>query len=137
MVTVRMRRGRATPGFTLIELMIVMTLIIILAGIGVMTYTNGVTRAKEAVLKEDLFRMRDALDQFYADKNEYPASLQLLVEEGYLRELPVDPITNSADTWVTELASPGLGDPLARPGIFNVRSGAETTAIDGTAYAEW
>jgi len=137
MVGVGTRLRRTVSGFTLIELMIVMTLIIILAGIGVMTYTNGVTRAKEAVLKEDLFRMRDALDQFYADKNEYPASLQLLVDEGYLRDLPVDPITNSAATWVTELAQPGLDNPLAGPGIFNVRSGAETTAIDGTAYSEW
>ena len=137
MVGIRPRHRRGASGFTLIELMIVMTLIIILAGIGVMTYTNGVTRAKEAVLKEDLFRMRDALDQFYADKNKYPASLQLLVVEGYLRELPVDPVTNSADTWQTELAEPNLGDPLARPGIYNVRSGAEGTAIDGTAYAEW
>ena len=80
-------------------MLIVVTLVVILASVGMATYTNSVHRAREAVLKEDLFRMRDAIDQFYADKNKYPQSLQDLVTDGYLREIPKDPMTNSADTW--------------------------------------
>ncbi len=124
-------------GFTLIELMVVMSLIVVLASIGLTVYGNSVTRAKEAVLKEDLFRMRDAIDQYYADKNRYPASLEDLVSEKYLRAIPVDPFTNSADTWQTELAEPEPGNAAASPGIYNVKSGAEQSGLDGTSYAEW
>ncbi len=129
--------GRAVAGFTLIELMVVMSLIVVLASIGLTLYANSVTRAKEAVLKEDLFRMRDAIDQYYADKNKYPSSLEELVSEKYLRALPVDPFTNSADTWQTVLSEPEPGNAAAQPGIYDVKSGAEQTAIDGTNYAEW
>jgi general secretion pathway protein G len=135
------RRPRPSPGaaagFTLIELMVVMSLIVVLASIGLTLYANSVTRAKEAVLKEDLFRMRDAIDQFYADKNRYPASLDELVSEKYLRAIPVDPFTNSIDTWQTVLSEPEPGNAAATPGIFDVKSGAEQNAIDGTSYAEW
>jgi general secretion pathway protein G len=136
------QRGAATKtttssGFTLVELMVVMSLIVVLASIGLTLYANSVTRAKEAVLKEDLFRMRDAIDQFYADKNHYPASLDELVSEKYLRAIPVDPFTNSIDTWQTVLSEPEPGNAAAAPGIFDVKSGAEQTAIDGTSYAEW
>ena len=124
-------------GFTLIELMVVMSLIVVLASIGLTVYGNSVTRAKEAVLKEDLFRMRDAIDQYYADKNRYPASLEDLVSDKYLRAIPVDPFTNSADTWQTELAEPEPGNAAASPGIYNVKSGAEQSGLDGTSYAEW
>ncbi|MEQ1759906.1 MAG: type II secretion system protein [Vicinamibacterales bacterium] len=128
---------RPMAGFTLIELMVVMSLIVVLASIGLTVYGNSVTRAKEAVLKEDLFRMRDAIDQYYADKNRYPASLEDLVSEKYLRAIPVDPFTNSADTWQTELAEPEPGNAAASPGIYNVKSGAEQSGLDGTSYAEW
>ena len=84
--------ARSARGFTLIELMVVMSLIVILASIGLALYGNSVIRAKESVLKEDLFRMRDAIDQYYADKGEYPASLDSLVSEKYLRTIPVDPV---------------------------------------------
>jgi len=127
----------AAAGFTLIELMVVMSLIVVLASIGLTLYANSVTRAKEAVLKEDLFRMRDAIDQFYADKNRYPGSLDELVSEKYLRAIPVDPFTNSIDTWQTVLSEPEPGNAAATPGIFDVKSGAEQNAIDGTSYAEW
>ena len=130
-------RRRADAGFTLIELMVVMSLIVVLASIGLTLYANSVTRAKEAVLKEDLYRMRDAIDQYYADKNRYPASLDELVAEKYLRTIPVDPFTNSGDTWQTELAEPEPGNAAASPGIYNVKSGAETTAIDGTRVSDW
>jgi general secretion pathway protein G len=117
--------------------MIVMALIVILAGIGLAIYTNSVTRAKEAVLKEDLYRMRDAIDQYHADKNKYPASLDALVTEKYLRAIPVDPFTNSADTWQTVPAEPDPLNPSLEPGIFDVRSGSDQVALDGTRYSEW
>ena len=127
----------AAGGFTLIELMVVMSLIVVLASIGLTLYANSVTRAKEAVLKEDLFRMRDAIDQYYADKNRYPASLEELVSEKYLRAIPVDPFTNSADTWQTVLSEPEPGNVSASPGVYDVKSGAAQAAIDGTSYSEW
>ena len=130
------RRTRA-DGFTLIELMIVMAIIVILAGMATAMYVNSIQRSKEAVLKSDLFRMRDAIDQYYADKNKYPASLEALVSEKYMRAVPVDPFTNTADSWQTTLAEPDPNNPSAEAGIFDVKSGAEQTAIDGTRYADW
>jgi general secretion pathway protein G len=128
--------GRRADGFTLIELMIVMALIVILAGIATVTYINSIQRSKEAVLKSDLFRMRDAIDQYYADKNTYPPSLDALVSEKYLRAIPVDPFTNSSETWQTTMAEPQPGN-LAETGIFDVKSGAQETALDGTRYSDW
>ena len=124
-------------GFTLIELMIVMVIITILAGIGLAVYGNSVQSAKEATLREDLYRMREAIDQYHADRNHYPATLDALVEDKYLRLVPVDPFTKSAETWQTTPAEPEPGNPSAEPGIFNVKSGAEGTGLDGTPYSEW
>lgn len=126
----------ASPGFTMIELLIVMTLVIILASVGMTQYRSSVTRAEEAVLKENLFRMRDAMDQFYADKNKWPADLAELVSEGYIREIPIDPFTKSKESWVTRTAEPDANNPSAT-GIDNVNSGADRTALDGTRYADW
>jgi general secretion pathway protein G len=132
------RRCRhVAAGFTLIELMVVIALISVLAGMGVVMYRNSVLRTKEAVLHEDLFRVRDAIDQYYADKGKYPASLEALVADGYLRQVPKDPITNSSETWQTIPAEPNPGDPTAEVGIFDVKSGAEGNSIDGTPYNEW
>lgn len=128
---------RRNGGFTLIELMVVMAIITILAGIGVASYTNSITRSKEAVLREDLFRMRDALDQYYADKGKYPSSLEDLVQEKYLRAIPVDPFTQSKDSWQTEMSEPDPSNPADAPGIANVKSGADGTSFEGVAYAEW
>jgi general secretion pathway protein G len=128
---------RREAGFTLIELMVVMAIIVILAGIGVASYTNSITRSKEAVLKEDLYRMRDALDQFFVDKGKYPAGLDELVQEKYLRAIPVDPFTQTADSWQTEMSEPDPSNPADSTGINNVKSGAEGTSLDGTKYAEW
>lgn len=114
-----------------------MALIVILASIGLTIYTNSVTRAKESVLKEDLFRMRDAIDQYYSDKGKYPTSLQDLVSEKYLRSIPVDPFTNSADTWREVPAEPDPNNPSVTPGVYDVRSGSDLTALDGTKYADW
>ena len=130
-------RASRASGFTLMEMMIVMVLIVILAGIGLSVYGNSVQRAKEAALKEDLFRMRDAIDQYYADKNKYPNGLEDLVSEKYLRAVPVDPFTTTADTWQTTASEPDPSQPTLESGISNVKSGSEQTALDGTRYADW
>jgi general secretion pathway protein G len=132
-----MTMRRISSGFTLIELMIVMAVIVVLAGIGLATHANSQTRAREAVLKEDLFRIRDAIDQYSADKNEYPATLDSLVSGMYLRAIPVDPFTNSADTWQTTMSDMNAADPSAQPGIFDVNSGSDRMAMDGSQYADW
>jgi general secretion pathway protein G len=128
---------RARAGFTLIEVMVVMALIVVLASIGLTLYANSVTRAKESVLKEDLFRMRDAIDQYYADKGKYPSTLQDLVSEKYLRSIPADPFTNSADTWREIPSEPDPNNPTAQPGVYDVKSGSDQTALDGTKYSDW
>ena len=130
-------RYSGARGFTLIELLVVISLIMILSAVGLVGYRNSVTSAKEAVLKEDLFRMRDAIDQYYADKSEYPASLDDLVSAGYLRELPIDPFTRTRDTWQTILAEPDPNNPTATIGVYDVKSGSDQTALDGTKYSDW
>ncbi len=128
---------RRANGFTLIELLIVIALISILATMGVVQYRNSVQSAKEATLRTDLFRMRDAIDQYYADKAKYPASLDALVSDGYMRAIPQDPITKSSDTWQTVPAEPEPGNTSTDPGIYNVKSGAPGTGLDGTSYSDW
>jgi general secretion pathway protein G len=124
-------------GFTLIELLIVVTLIVVLAGIGLSTYSTSVARAKEAVLRENLLRMRDSIDQFYADKGTYPPELSSLVTEGYMRQIPRDPFTESSETWQIVMAEPDAANPTAMPGVFDVKSGAEGVSIDGIPYADF
>ena len=133
----RYRQGRSDSGWTIIELLIVIALISILASLAMVQYRNSITQSKEAVLKTDLFRMRDAIDQYYADKGKYPASLDALVSDGYLRKIPEDPITSSADTWQTVPAEPDPANPAAEPGIFDVKSGAEGMSLAGTPYTDW
>jgi general secretion pathway protein G len=129
--------GTGKRGFTLIELMVVMSVIIILAGIGLAMHANSQTRAREAVLKENLFRMRDAIDQYYADKNAYPASLDALVTDKYLRAIPEDPFTDSDTTWQTVMSEPDPANPSAQPGVYDVKSGSDREAIDGSRYSDW
>jgi len=133
-VNLRLRRQ---DGFTLIELLIVISLITILATMGLVQYRNSITSSKEAVLSTDLFRMRDAIDQYYADKNKYPSSLDALVSDGYMRKIPEDPITKSAETWQTIPAEPDPSNPSAEPGIYDVKSGATGTALDGRSYSDF
>jgi len=121
----------------MIELLIVMTVIVVLASMAMVGYRNSVRRSQEAVLKENLFRMRDALDQYYADKNKWPGDLSELVSEGYIREIPEDPMTKSKDTWRTEQAEPDANNPASAGGIDNVFSGSEESALDGSKYSEW
>jgi prepilin-type N-terminal cleavage/methylation domain-containing protein len=128
---------RAQAGWTLIELVVVMAIIAILASIATVGARNSVVLAREATLKEDLFRMRDLIDQYYADKGKYPADLQALVTDQYMREVPIDPITRSRDSWQTIPAESDPMNPNAEPGIFNVKSGAEGTSIQGEPYSEF
>jgi general secretion pathway protein G len=130
-------RRRSDAGFTLIELLIVVSLIVILASIGMANYHNSVVRAREAVLKEDLFRMRDAIDQYYADKGAYPAELNALVSDGYLRAIPKDPFTQSATSWQTIQSQPDPANPTATPGVYDVKSGSDAVALDGSKYSDW
>jgi general secretion pathway protein G len=121
----------------MVELLVVISILIILASMGLAQYQNSVIRAREATLKEDLFRMRDAIDQYYADRNKYPSSLDDLVTEGYLRAIPVDPFTNSKDTWQAINAEANVNDTTAQPGVYDVKSGSEESSLDGTKYADW
>ena len=130
-------RRRRADGFTLIELMIVLTLVVVLATMGMTQYRSSVLYAREATLKEDLFRMRDAIDQYYADKGEYPSTLDALVNDGYLRRVPEDPFTKSNSTWEAVPAEPNPNNPTAEPGVYDVKSGSDATALDGTKYADW
>jgi general secretion pathway protein G len=129
--------ARDDRGFTMLELMVVMTLIVVLATMGMTQYKSSQIYAKEAVLKEDLFRLRDAIDQFYADKGTYPSTLDTLVSDGYLRKVPDDPFTKSNSTWQTVPAEPDPNNPTSEPGVYDVKSGSDGTALDGTKYAEW
>jgi len=128
--------GRS-KGFTLIELLVVMAIVVILAGVGLTLYGTSVTRARETALTEDLFQMRKAIDEYYADKQKYPASLDALVSEKYLREIKPDPFTRSVDTWQTTMSEPDAANPSAETGIWNVKSGAPGTGSDGRPYSEW
>lgn len=123
-----MKRSKA---FTLIELLVVMSIIAILITIAAPRYFQHVERSKEAVLRENLATLRTAIDQYHADKGRWPASLDSLAADRYIRSVPKDPVSDSADTWVT--APP----PEGGQGVYDVHSGAPGAGLDGTAYAEW
>ena len=127
----------SASGFTLIELMVVMSIIVTLSTLALVQYRHSVNLAREGVLKDDLFKMRDAIDQYYADKNQYPATLDSLVSDGYLRAMPQDPMTRSTTTWQAVLAEPDSSNPSAQPGVFDVKSGSDQAAADGTKYSDW
>jgi general secretion pathway protein G len=129
----------AKKGFTLIEVLIVVTIIGILVAIMLPQYKYSVLRAKEAVLKENLFQIRDAINKYYFDKKKYPSGLEDLVAARYLRDVPVDPMSKTRE-WQLVMAEPQEGedfDPDAAQGIIDVKSLSKATAIDGTSYAEW
>ena len=127
-------------GFTLIEILIVFTLIGLLVGLGIPQYKYVTKRAREAILKEDLFELRKLINQYYSDKAKYPISLQTLVDEAYLYRIPIDPFTKSSETWV-EVQQTLTEDEMMMPeievGIVDVLSGSNEKAIDGTPYNTW
>lgn len=122
---------RRNSGFTLIELLVAMTIIALLLSIVAPRYFNSISKAEEAVLKEDLSLMRSALDKYRADTGKYPDTLDDLVNKKYLRRLPVDPITKRSDSWIQ---IPSASD---EQGVYDIRSGAQGMARDGTLYGEW
>jgi general secretion pathway protein G len=131
------RLSRREFGFTLIELMIVMTIISILLAIAVPIYQKSILRAKESVLRNNLFTLRTMIDEYTVDKEHAPQSLDDLVSDGYLRQVPVDPITGNNQTWKTIMEDTPAGGDNQQPGIFDVKSGAEGNGLDGTPYADW
>src|SRR5947208_15257374 len=128
---------RKLCGFTLIELMVVISIILILVAIAVPMYEQSVIRAKEAVLRQDLKTMRDQIDNFTMDKEKAPQALQDLVDAGYMRKIPKDHFTNSSDTWQVETSDSLLTLEQTEPGISDVHSGSNLTGSDGTAYSSW
>jgi general secretion pathway protein G len=135
-VSSRGSRGRRS-GFTLIELMIVMAIVVILIATAIPQYQKSLIRAKESVLKNNLFTLRMMIDEYSYDKQKAPQTLQDLVQEGYLREVPRDPITGSNSTWRTINEDATQATSSTEPGIFDVRSGADKTSLEGTPYSDW
>ncbi len=131
------RAAAARRGFTLIELMTVITIMLILLSIGIPYYRTTVVRAHEAVLREDLFQMRSLINQYTLDKQEAPQSLDDLVTAGYLRHLPVDPFTNSSSTWVPVTDDSLMSVDQQQPGIVDVHSGSRQISLAGTPYSSW
>jgi general secretion pathway protein G len=133
----RRKLGKKSGGFTMIELIIVIAIIAILASIAAMNYQHSVLRAREAVLRNDLFTLRSSIDQYTLDKQKAPQSLQDLVSAGYIKAVPKDPITNSADTWATEQEDSLMAIDQTEPGIVDVHSGSGGTSSEGDAYNTW
>ncbi len=132
------RDARPRRGFTLIEILIVMTIISILVSIAVPMYQKSILRAKESLLRNNLFTLRTMIDEYTYDKQKAPQSLDDLVTEGYLREVPMDPITGANNTWKTIMEDATSSVNQNEPGIWDVRSGSDKTSpLDGTPYSEW
>ena len=139
MVGIRTIRGKRSGegGFTLVELMIVMAIIMILATIAIPIYVRTLQRAKEATLREDLHTMRTAIDSYTIDKEKAPDSLDDLVQAGYLKSIPVDPITSSNETWITGMSDTMTDINETQGGLDDVHSGSQALASDGTTYNTW
>jgi general secretion pathway protein G len=130
-------RNRSVLGFTLIELMIVMAIIAVLMSVAIPIYNRSIIRAKESVLKNNLYTMRTVIDEYTYDKQKAPQNLSDLVSEGYLRQVPVDPMTNSADSWKLIMEDASNTVNQSEPGIFDVRSGSDKTSLEGSPYSDW
>ena len=124
-------------GFTLIEMMIVMSIIVILISIAIPFYQKSLIRAKETVLHSNLFAMRSAIDEYSYDKQKAPQSLQDLVTDGYIRDVPKDPIVGNSDSWKIIMEDAGQAVNSTEPGIYDIRSGSNLKSLEGTAYSDW
>jgi general secretion pathway protein G len=129
--------SRRRFGFTFLELMIVMAIIAVLMAVALPVYTRAIQRSKESVLKNNLFTLRTVIDEFTYDKQKAPQTLQDLVSDGYLRQVPVDPITGNADSWKLIMEDASNAANQTEPGIWDVRSGADGTSLEGSPYSEW
>jgi len=128
---------KRTRGFTLLELVTAMTILALLTSVGIVGYRHQTRTAREAVLKEDLFQLNHALECYRADRGKYPPSIGRLRELGYLRDIPVDPMTGSRDTWTEENEAQDPDNPDAEVGIFRIRSGSTDVGSNGIPYNEW
>ena len=131
------RLCRREFGFTMVELMIVMAIIVILVSIAIPAYQKALIRAKESVLHNNLFTLRQVIDEYTADKKKAPQSLQDLVTAGYLRDIPLDPMTNSNQTWHVIMEDVLQSVDQTEPGIFDVQSGSDKTGLDGKPYSDY
>jgi len=131
------RRQALAAGFTLIELMIVMAIVSILLAIAIPIYQKSIQRSKESVLRNNLFTLRTMIDEYTIDKQHAPLTLDDLVTEGYLRQVPQDPMTGSNQTWKIVMEETPVGGNGQPPGIFDVHSGSDKNGLDGTPIAEW
>jgi general secretion pathway protein G len=129
-------RAMRRRGFTFVELMVVITIIVILISMAIPIYNRSIIRAKESVLANNLYTLRTVIDQYSYDKGKAPQQLQDLVTEGYLQKLPVDPITGSNQTWRTVMEEASQSVSQSEPGIFDVKSGSDKMGLDGIAYSE-
>jgi general secretion pathway protein G len=137
MVRLTRSGSRRRFGYTLVEIVIVLTIISILVSIAVPLYQKALLRTKESVLRNNLFTLRTVIDEYTYDKQKAPQSLEDLVREGYLRQIPEDPITNSNQTWKIIMEDALTSVNQTEPGIFDVRSGSDKISLEGTPYAEW
>ena len=132
-----MQRRSLQPGFTLIELMVVISIIVILMSVAIPRYQASILRARETVLRDDLYTLRSVIDQYTLDKQKAPQSLQDLVDAGYLKTLPMDPFTNSRETWVPITDESIMSPDQTQPGIIDVHSGSEQKSTEGSTYSSW
>ncbi len=131
------RNKNQSRGFTLIEMLIVISLVMILVAIAVPNYQRSIMRAKESVLKQDLFQLRSLISQYTLDKQKAPQALDDLITAGYLKQIPIDPMTNARDTWTVDQEDTLLSVDQQEPGITDVHSGSNAISSDGTAYSTW
>jgi len=128
---------RRLRGFTFVELMVVITIIVILITMAIPIYNRSIARAKESVLKNNLFTLRTVIDNYTYDKQKAPQSLQDLVSEGYLRQIPIDPMVGNNQSWRTIMEDASQSVNQSEPGIFDIKSGSDKISLDGTPYSDW
>jgi len=135
----RIRNGklRRPRGFTFVEMMVVLTIMVVLITMAIPIYNRTIVRSKEAVLRQNLFTIRTVIDNYTYDKMKAPQNLEDLVRDGYLRTVPVDPMTGTNDTWKTIMEDPGQSVDQNEPGLWDIKSGSDKMSLEGTPYSDW